>query len=869
MKKNKVLLIGWDAADWEIIGPLIAKGQMPALKSVIDRGVYGNMSTMNPPYSPMLWSSVATGKTPDKHGVLGFIEVTPDTKGIRPVTTNSRKAKALWNILHYKGYKSNLVGWWPSFPAEPINGVVVSDKFQKVSLDPSKKSPIVKGTIHPESLTKEIQDLRVFPNEITNNHILPCIPKAAEIDQEKDKRLQTFAKMLAESSSVHAAATNIMRTTEWDFMAVYYDLIDHFCHAFMKFHPPKLEQTPQDLFDIYQDAVVSSYRIQDMMLARKLDLIDEDTTVIIMSDHGFESGNKRIIKMPKYPAAPALEHRQFGIFVAAGPNIKKNEKVFGLGLIDIAPTILHMFGLPVGKDMDGNVALDIFTNSEKPKYIDSWENIKGDFAQLTNSNESDILDDEETMKQLVDLGYIDKPDEKIEIAVLKTKCDLKHNLARVFIGKGDFENALEILLELIEDDYPKYFESDFESKKGENLKQQGFKIGDDVVDKIPFYMDLLTISLNTNDFKQAEYYLKQLRKLDKKFEDTTYVSEAKILISKGKVNKALKLLEHAIEKRPKAEIYYQIGKIYGQLNRFENAKIAFEQALAMEVDRSKFHQALATTLIQLGDYEEAAEHALTAIELVKYYPDAHYTLGEALEKMGDLENAKIAYQTASSLKPKKHHRAEAAIENIDDKFDNNSNSFLDKSEFKYKEDQIVVVSGLPRSGTSLMMQMLEKGGLEILTDNNRKADISNPKGYFEYDPVMSIHKDNSWLNKAQNKSVKIVAPLLKFLDPKYRYKVIFMKRDLTEVVKSQQKMIGKDPDVLPVKLFESYKKHLNQVDLWKNKEPGVEMIYVDYQDVISKPEEEILKINKFIGLDLDTDKMETCVDKSLYRNKKS
>ena len=89
MKKNKVLLIGWDAADWEIIGPLIAKGQMPALKSVIDRGVYGNMSTMNPPYSPMLWSSVATGKTPDKHGVLGFIEVTPDIKGIRPVTTNS------------------------------------------------------------------------------------------------------------------------------------------------------------------------------------------------------------------------------------------------------------------------------------------------------------------------------------------------------------------------------------------------------------------------------------------------------------------------------------------------------------------------------------------------------------------------------------------------------------------------------------------------------------------------------------------------------------------------------------------------------------------------------------------------------------
>ncbi len=84
MKKNKLLLIGWDAADWNIIWPLIAQGKMPALKKIIENGVYGNMSTMSPPYSPMLWTTVATGKTPDKHGVLGFIEVTPDAKSVRP-----------------------------------------------------------------------------------------------------------------------------------------------------------------------------------------------------------------------------------------------------------------------------------------------------------------------------------------------------------------------------------------------------------------------------------------------------------------------------------------------------------------------------------------------------------------------------------------------------------------------------------------------------------------------------------------------------------------------------------------------------------------------------------------------------------------
>ncbi len=865
MKKNKVLLIGWDAADWKLIWPLIAKGEMPALKKLIARGVYGNMSTMNPPYSPMLWSSVATGKTPDKHGVLGFIEVKPDLKGIQPVTTNSRKSKAIWNILHHKGYKSNLVGWWPSFPAEPINGVIVSDRFQKVKKDPRNKNPISKGTIHPESLTKELKDLRMFPWEVTEAHIIPCIPKAGLIDQEKDKALVSFAKMLAESTSVHAASTYLMRKTEWDFMGVYYDMIDHFCHAFMKYHPPRQQSIPEELFDIYKDAVVSAYKIQDMMLERTLELVDEDTTVIVMSDHGFESGTRRILKMPKYPAAPALEHRQFGIFVAAGPNIKKNEKVFGLGLIDIAPTILHMYGLPVGKDMDGKVALDIFEQPTPPNYIESWEEVEGDFAQLSPNIDSDLLNDQETMQQLVDLGYIEKPDEKLEIAILKTRCDLKHNLARVYLGKKDYEKSKELLIELTTDTYPTYQKSDFEGNNKEQLKRQGVKVGDSVVDLIPYYMDLITISLVEKDYNLAEDYLSKLRNLDKSFEVNTYLTEAKILIGRGQNDKALKLLQIAKDKKPNAEVWYQIGKIQAGFSNYQDARKSFENALEFEVDTAKFHLALATTLLRLNIYEEAAEHALTAIEMVKYYPQAHYTLGEALEKMGDLENAKIAYETAAMLKPKDYHRALIAIENIEENI--RDIRFDDKSKFKYRKNQIVIVSGLPRSGTSLMMQMLHNGGLKVLSDENRKPDQSNPKGYFEYDPVMSLHKDNSWLHLAKDKTVKVVAPLLKFLDPKYRYKIIFMNRDLTEVVKSQQKMIGRDPETLPLNLFDAYSKQLNKVEFWKNNEPGVELIYINYTDVLNNTNEAISKIISFVGVEMNREAMASCVDKSLYRNK--
>jgi len=379
-------------------------------------------------------------------------------------------------------------------------------------------------------------------------------------------------------------------------------------------------------------------------------------------------------------------------------------------------------------------------------------------------------------------------------------------------------------------------------------------------------MDLLSISLNEKEYDLAEIYLNELRTRDKKFGINTYFSEAKILLSKNKVNEALSVLTKAKEAKPNGEVWFQIGKIYMRLDKYEDANHAFENALKFEVENAKYHQAIAVSFLRLNNPEEAVDHALTAIELVKYFSNAHYTLGEALEKLGDLDNAKIAYETAMKLKPRAHHRAEKALENIEEKKEDLL-QLKDKKTGVFRENQIVIVSGLPRSGTSLMMQMLDKGGLITLTDDNRKADVSNPKGYLEYDPVMSLHKDNTWLHKAQNKSVKIVAPLLKFLDPKYRYKIIFMNRNINEVIKSQQKMIGKDPEVLPTKLYNGYTKLLNQVEVWKEKEPSVELIYVDYKDALYNTEEVSNNIKNFLGLKLDLESMRSCVDRSLYRNR--
>ena len=124
---RKVLLVGWDAADWKVIHPLLDAGKMPHLARFLEQGVMGNIATLQPALSPTLWTSIATGKRPYKHGILGFSEPDPVTGGIRPITNLSRKTKAIWNILNQQGKNTITVGWWPSNPAEPLSkGVMVS-----------------------------------------------------------------------------------------------------------------------------------------------------------------------------------------------------------------------------------------------------------------------------------------------------------------------------------------------------------------------------------------------------------------------------------------------------------------------------------------------------------------------------------------------------------------------------------------------------------------------------------------------------------------------------------------------------------------------------------------------------------------------
>ena len=189
-----------------------------------------------------------------------------------------------------------------------------------------------------------------------------------------------------------------------------------------------------------------------------------------------------------------------------------------------------------------------------------------------------------------------------------------------------------------------------------------------------------------------------------------------------------------------------------------------------------------------------------------------------------------------------------------------------------KETPIIVVSGLPRSGTSMMMKMLQVGGIPLMTDDIRQADDDNPKGYYEYERVKQLDKgDTAWLPAAQGKAVKVISILLKHLPAGHHYQIIFMVRNLDETLASQKQMLvnrnqaGEQGDDVQLKTL--FEKHLQQVKAWLAQQPNMESLYINYNSLLEDPVAQIRRLNQFLGGQLDTEAMATVVDPDLYRQR--
>lgn len=994
LNDSKVLVIGWDAADWRVIRPLLAEGKMPNLKKMMDEGVHGNISTLNPVLSPMLWSSIATGKRPYKHGIHGFSEPTPDGKGLRPITNVSRKSKAIWNMLNQVGKKCNVVGWWPSHPAEPIDGVMVSNWYQTArnikngELDPEIGKPrpgvhgwkgdqwdMAPGTIHPERLSKSLQEFRFHPLELDPEHVGPFIPKFMEIDQRKDERLSGFAKILADTVSIHGAATALMQLEPWDFMAVYYDGIDHFGHGFMKYHPPRQEWVQEEDFELYKGVVEGGYLFHDMMLGAKLQLAGPDTTVILLSDHGFHPDHLRPEHIPAEPAGPAIEHRPYGIFVARGKGIKAGEVVQGASVLDLTPTVLACFGLPTGEDMDGKPLVTIFDQPPSIETVPSWDEIDGPNPDGMHPPDAllDSVQSAEAMKQLVELGYIEEINDDTSVAVRETVRELDYNLAQAYMDGGKLADAT-VLLESIWNEWSyehrfglnyiaclngmqrheeakeaikQFAKNVVESAKWaanrlEELRDEAAEYGVDLprpkpkpkpgVDDGPIEA-VDTESAAAED--EGEKPESRPQDLPKKllFEIRKVISllqpmgtvitwmAIKNQIALGDTEQALPSVLRMTEEltdHPHPDMHNQVGMALVDLDQPETAKVCFDRALAADDENAVARHGLAKVALRLEQWDETVDHSLATIELRFHNPQAHHLLAQALQQLGDSENARIAYgvavQQAPSLMEARDHLValldelgeteEADLHRrimeqsresrefdmaiVDNDIDKVAEGIREARNVrrvkvfaevggKHKDaetgenDAVTVVSGLPRSGTSMMMQMLAKAGLQPYTDDRRKPDSDNPRGYLEHEMATRIASEQDWVSDVRGGVVKIVAQLLDHLPPGERYRVVFMDRDLREVVKSQRDMLDRlekeGGRLSEGRMMQTLDAQVARVEIMLAAREDIEILFVAYDEVIEDPKREATRVAEFIGGSLDIDAMVEAVDGALRRHR--
>lgn len=191
-----------------------------------------------------------------------------------------------------------------------------------------------------------------------------------------------------------------------------------------------------------------------------------------------------------------------------------------------------------------------------------------------------------------------------------------------------------------------------------------------------------------------------------------------------------------------------------------------------------------------------------------------------------------------------------------------------------KRKTIVLVSGLPRSGTSMMMKMLQAGGIPPLTDALREADRDNPKGYFEFERVKQLDKgDVAWLPQAEGKAVKVISALLEHLPSDYDYKVLFMERHMPEILASQRKMLvhrGEDAGSMDdERMAELFDKHVAKIKSWLDQQPNFAVLNVHYSDVLDDPEAQALRVCNFLASNLNHEAMAEVVDPDLYRNRRA
>ena len=441
---GRVMVLGLDGMDPATIDLLMAEGKMPNFARLRSEGAYGPLQSSRPLLSPIIWTTIATGKTPEQHHIGHFVAVNEKSGEQLPVTSQMRKVKALWNILSDAGRTVDVVGWWATWPAETVRGAVVSDHacYHFLFEDGATGGSDSTGTIYPPALEQAVRPMIKRPGDLTMDDVRPFIDVGRdELDRpfRFDDDLSHFKWALATAQSYAAIGQHLWKTDTPDVLMVYIEGTDSVSHLFGHlFRAQGLAGELAAQQQRYGHAVEQMYVYADQLVGEFMRLMDDRTTLVVLSDHGFELGalQQDPSKTRDMRRVSERFHRLEGILYLYGNHVKARRRLDRPTILDVAPTVLTLAGIIPARDMPGRVLTEGLDFPEQQRQLASFETQE----RVAGAVAGDRAVDPAILERLRSLGYLDAQSPKGD-----------RNLAAVLFQEGKLAEAAEAYAALVRD----------------------------------------------------------------------------------------------------------------------------------------------------------------------------------------------------------------------------------------------------------------------------------------------------------------------------------------------------------------------------------------------------------------------------------
>ncbi len=438
---GRVVVLALDGMDPETVDLLMSEGKMPSFARLRQEGAYARLVSSPPLLSPIIWTTIATGKTPAEHGIGHFVAVNEKTGEELPVTSRMRRVKALWNIASDAGRTVDVVGWWATWPAESVRGSMVSDHacYHFLFTDGATGASSAVGLFHPPELAEELRPMIRRPGDLGPADVAPFVHVTpAELARPFDFNddLSHFKWALATADSYRRIGLHLLARDRPDLLLVYVEATDSTAHLFGHlFRAQGLAGELAEQQRRFGGAVEAMYRYADAIVGEYTAALDRRTTLVVLSDHGFELG-----ALPDDPSktrdmrrVSERYHRPEGILYLWGHAVKAHARLDRPTLVDVAPTLLALAGMAPARDMPGRVLTEGLEIASPPRTVQSYES----GARVAAVGAGDTAVDPAIVERLRSLGYLDTASPKGD-----------RNLAAVHFQAGRYAEAAAAYAEL-------------------------------------------------------------------------------------------------------------------------------------------------------------------------------------------------------------------------------------------------------------------------------------------------------------------------------------------------------------------------------------------------------------------------------------